>query len=865
MSEPSVLDSRIKVVNGSNSNVVKEPFVAFEPEGNNETSKKRGRPVGKKKDDALKTRNRHRKLLSVTVDSNQEACNIIKDKDNRCKLVIKRPGNPEFEEKAQNVIYCFVVQRGIFEGSFICLLSSTLKLHCREEFNKVSSLPFHVVEGFQDLALESALVPGDHIVALEPSKKKTKTTKLDILDESLLDKTPRPERQRYVEQMKAAPSVPGGRELTTTELRERLDNWLERFDTTIAADHSYLLKENRIKFWEPFLSEQPTIVPNKSVTDKSAHDALVRMFNKNNSLPQFKEYAKLLKLPQNKKTSPFIKVGITSIAFWKHIFEEELQDMFRFVSNKTHKGALKSLLRDMDETSSEQEIETEATQVATLNQFKSHLLMYLNFMTWWLCIPIKKRLIEYFSLSHVDAWITALGHKHQLGYANPNTARFKVGFLYSIAKYIRHNSMTINFYTETNIRKLDTKINDAHKKYTYMRDMVLLQNHSVSHLVEIGQYIGFQRWISIFDYCLRICVNWVSLFKDKTLSEEKLKAIIIKNGFQFSDAIAFLLFYLTNFNRGEVYAKAMLDWLKCYEVTPLETDKTTFTQFYFVFNGEEKVMRSCEEHIWQLGSQLNAIFGVYIVKFHPVFRVQNVDSNLFFTVKKRSPVTSTGEISNITERVTLGFTGVSLGNRKCRLHYNGHLVNGLNLSESQIRLLNVGMNHSQAVADKFYTFTNYIALYNNDLPDIAKKTLQALHVKSNDIVMDEIVNAIGEEKEIADKFFKLFPKARIAIEESDKKRRTILTLQQSSTIVERMISEEQHGDADNVDSMEDLVDENDVYQVEEFLDMRLRNGKEEFLVKWSGYDLSENTWEPEENCNPDDIEKFKDRFRNKKL
>ena len=38
------------------------------------------------------------------------------------------------------------------------------------------------------------------------------------------------------------------------------------------------------------------------------------------------------------------------------------------------------------------------------------------------------------------------------------------------------------------------------------------------------------------------------------------------------------------------------------------------------------------------------------------------------------------------------------------------------------------------------------------------------------------------------------------------------------------------------------------YEVEEVLDSRLKCGKLEYLVKWSGYTEDHNTWEPEDNC-----------------
>jgi len=38
------------------------------------------------------------------------------------------------------------------------------------------------------------------------------------------------------------------------------------------------------------------------------------------------------------------------------------------------------------------------------------------------------------------------------------------------------------------------------------------------------------------------------------------------------------------------------------------------------------------------------------------------------------------------------------------------------------------------------------------------------------------------------------------------------------------------------------------YEVEEVMDSRLKHGKLEFLVKWSGYTDDYNTWKPEANC-----------------
>jgi transposase InsO family protein len=44
-----------------------------------------------------------------------------------------------------------------------------------------------------------------------------------------------------------------------------------------------------------------------------------------------------------------------------------------------------------------------------------------------------------------------------------------------------------------------------------------------------------------------------------------------------------------------------------------------------------------------------------------------------------------------------------------------------------------------------------------------------------------------------------------------------------------------------------LIEDNEEWIVEEILDYRIQNNRHEFLVKWEGYERTENTWEPAEN------------------
>jgi hypothetical protein len=62
----------------------------------------------------------------------------------------------------------------------------------------------------------------------------------------------------------------------------------------------------------------------------------------------------------------------------------------------------------------------------------------------------------------------------------------------------------------------------------------------------------------------------------------------------------------------------------------------------------------------------------------------------------------------------------------------------------------------------------------------------------------------------------------------------------------------------------DTYTEEDLYEVEELVDKKVTKSGVRYFVKWTGYDHSQNTWEPKEHLPDEMVEEYEEKLKKKK-
>lgn len=76
-------------------------------------------------------------------------------------------------------------------------------------------------------------------------------------------------------------------------------------------------------------------------------------------------------------------------------------------------------------------------------------------------------------------------------------------------------------------------------------------------------------------------------------------------------------------------------------------------------------------------------------------------------------------------------------------------------------------------------------------------------------------------------------------------------------------SDEDKENSEQLDNNDEPMLEEGTYKVDKLLDMRRRNNVTEYLVKWSGYNEDDSTWEPAKNITSAAISEFIKRRKRK--
>jgi len=473
-----------------------------------------------------------------------------------------------------------------FYGQYIWLSSHVVHIYARKLFNIIKDVKLHIVKDWKMLQHEAIFIENTN-----PEWNVKELSNLDPQVVNALDDTEiRKIRQSILDDHLEPFNVPGATVLNDDEIKEQLDEWLEDFDTT-AADHSYLVEAKRVKDVQMFsgvLSQKPEQVERTAVVDNTAVKYLALLFKKARNNPHYSTI--------NWDTPGYLTCNeVPSLKFYLDRWPE-LTNLFKYLASQRGTSATKNLHIALKGTRGKTAISSSVDDMncGAVSIMKSNLPLFFTTVLFGLNLPLLKSWIHLITFPNVSFYLNTVSSPTKLNYTNPNTARFKTGMFWGVLAYIKTNNR-MSFTDHEHFDRIHKLVNVIHQQVSKERDMTIKSKHCISYLIRVGQYIPYGQWSSCLEHCVKICTNWISMWKDGALEEETKKNIIYKYGLQFHDACSWILFHLSYFNRGEVYSQCTISNLVCNHVIPIGGEVSEFIQFYLAFNGKEKVFRSMME------------------------------------------------------------------------------------------------------------------------------------------------------------------------------------------------------------------------------------------------------------------------------
>jgi hypothetical protein len=407
--------------------------------------------------------------------------------------------------------------------------------------------------------------------------------------------------------------------------------------------------------------------------------------------------------------------------------------------------------------------------------------------------PIPETIMEMLTKQNVSAYLDAIEDMNQLGYYSPSTKRAKAEPLLTILKILINEEIGITIIDEDYLRDVKKIVNTKYHKWGQDRTSHTNFTHSTSFLDTTGQYASFEEYRDLFKNCKAQMTNilfaWV-------IRPKKREEILKLNALTYHDCFAMIMMIFSFCNRPEFYYMGQYGWLRAFSMDPKQG--TSFTQYIYVFDDEEKVQRTIDESSFGFGEQNYKYVYFYKYIIHPYLKGSaSKDSDaLFFTRKGLFIQTyQSSSWTKIVKRVSKAMIGKDLNSQIMRFFTNAHFIKNLNLSPEDRETLDKAMNHSRETANRFYRMTGAIDLEQRWGHEIISRFMNTEITKMNKI-SDEIKELEDEEIQVWNNILEKCPTLKIIIEQHDKNFEMIKKMKQIGIEINQKEEEEEEDDDD---------------------------------------------------------------------